>query len=88
MDVHLSTITKVINLSLRNVCLPNDLKSTEVSPIFNKKDNDLKKENYRSVSAIPHVSKRIMYTQINDFMEGKLSTLLAGFKKNHSTQHW
>ena len=40
VDIHLSTITKVITISLRNGCFPNDLQSTEVSPIF-KKDSDL-----------------------------------------------
>ena len=28
-----------------------------------------------------------MYIQIENFMEGKLSKLLTGFRKNHSTQH-
>ena len=28
-----------------------------------------------------------MYTQIENFMEDKLSKLLTGFRKNHSTQH-
>ena len=27
-----------------------------------------------------------MYTQINNFMENKLSVFLAGFRKNHNTQ--
>ena len=40
VDVHLGTITKYINLSLRHGCFPNDLQSAEVSPIF-KKDDDL-----------------------------------------------
>ena len=51
VGVHLSTIIKVINLSLRNDCYPNDLKSVAIRPIF-KKDNDLKKENYRPVSVL------------------------------------
>ena len=33
------------------------------------------------------VFERIMYTQIESFMEDKLSKLLTGFRKNHSTQH-
>ena len=48
------------------------------------------KENYRPVSVLPHVSKiieRVMYIQIENFMEDKLSKLLTGFRKNHSTQH-
>ena len=39
---------------------------------------------------LPHrlkVFERIMYTQIESFMEDKLSKLLTGFRKNHSTQH-
>ena len=79
----------MINMSFDNGCFPDDLKLAEVSPIFKKKD-DLDKENYRPVSVLSHVSKvfeRIMYQQIEDFMKDKLSSLLTGFRKNHSTQH-
>ena len=79
----------MINLSLRNGCFPDDLKAAEVSPIFLKND-DLEKENYRPASVLPHMSKffeRMMYTQIEIFMEHKLSKLLTGFRKNHSIQH-
>ena len=44
----------------------------------------------RFVSILSHVSKvfqRIMYMQIGTFMRDKLSKLLTGFRKNHSTQH-
>ena len=56
---------------------------TEVTPIFKKK-YDLDKENYRPVSVLPHVSEvteRVMYIQIENFMEDKLSKLLTGFRK-------
>ena len=33
------------------------------------------------------VFERIMYTQIESFMEDKLSKLLTGFKKNHIAQN-
>ena len=39
---------------------------------------------------LPHVSniiERVMYIQIENFMQGKLSKLLTGFGKNNSTQH-
>ena len=65
------------------------MKAAEVTRIF-KKNDDLDKENYRPVSVLPHVSKiieRVMYIQIENFMEDKLSKLLTGFRKNHSTQH-
>ena len=56
LDIHLSGITKIINLSFENVCFPDDLKLTKVSPISNKND-DLDKENYRPVSVLFNVSK-------------------------------
>ena len=87
--VHVSLLTKIINTSIRNGCFRDELRAAEVTPIF-KKHDDLEKENYRPVSVLPHVSKvfeRIMFIQIENFMEDKLSKLLTGFKKNHSTQH-
>ena len=89
LDVHLSLVTKIINLPLENGCSPDDLKLAEVRPIF-KKNDDLDKENYRPVSALFNVSKvfeRIIYSQIDVFMQDKLSNLLTGFRKSHCTQH-
>ena len=88
-NIHLPFITNSINLSVKKGCFPEELKLAEVSPIFKKKD-ELDKENYRSVSVLPHVAKvfeRIMYHQINDYVKDKLSKQLTGFRKNHSTQH-
>ena len=42
LDIHLSLITKIINLSFENACFPDDLKLVEASPIF-KKNDDLDK---------------------------------------------
>ena len=91
IDVHVSLLTKIINLSIRNRCFPDELQAVEVTPIF-KKNDDLNKENYRPVSVLPHVSKiferiQIENIQIENFMEGKISKLLTSFRKNHSTQH-
>ena len=36
LDVHLSLVTKIINLPLENGCSPDDLKLAEVRPIFKK----------------------------------------------------
>ena len=87
LDIHISLITKIINLLFENGCFPDDLKLAEVSPIF-KKNDDLDKENYRPVSVLFNVSKvfeRIIYSQIDAFMQDKLSNLLTGFRK--SPQH-
>ena len=89
IDVHVFLITKIINSSFPNGCFPDELKAAEVTLIF-KKNDDLDKENYKPGSVLPHVSKiieRVMYIQIENFMEDKLSKLLTGFRKNHSTQH-
>ena len=88
LDIHLSLITKIINLSFENGCFPGDLKLAEFSPIF-KKNDDLDKENYSPASVLFNVSKvfeRIFYSQIDAFMQDKLSKLLTGYRKNHSTQ--
>ena len=49
VDIHLSFITKIINVSFENACFPDELKLSEVRPIFKKNDH-LDKENYRPVS--------------------------------------
>ena len=60
-----------------------------MTPLFKKLDC-MNKENYRPVSLLSHISKvfeRILYNQLNDFMKDKLSNILTGFRKGHSTQH-
>ena len=50
----------------------------------------LDKENYRQLSILPHLSKvfeRIIYKQINSYMEDKFAKWLVGFRKSHGTQH-
>ena len=89
VNIRLPFITKIINVSFENGSFPDELKLAEVSPIF-KKNDDRDKENYWPVSILSHASKvfeRIMYMQIDTFMRDKLSKLLTGFRKNHSTQH-
>ena len=89
VHMHLPFITKIINFSFENFCFPDELKLAEVSSIF-KKNNDLDKKNYRPVSILSHLSKvfeRIMYKQIDAFMRDRLSKLLTGLRRNHSTQH-
>ena len=69
--------------------LSDELKLAEVIPLF-KKDDPFDKSNYRPVSLLSHVSKvfeRIIYNQINEYIEPFLSNLLTGFRKNHNTQH-
>ena len=73
--VHLKYLTKSINHSLKGSTFSDELKQSEVIPVYKKLDL-LQKENYRPVSLLPHTSKvfeRVIYKQINNFMENKIS---------------
>ena len=57
---------------------------------MHKKEDPLKKENYRPVSSLPHVSnvfERIIYKKNNIYLQDKLSKHITGFRKSHGTQH-
>ena len=87
-DVYISQLNDIIIHCLENNIFPNKLKLADVIPIFKKADS-LKKENYRPISLLSHISKileRVIYDQINGFMEPKFSNFLTGFRKNHNTQ--
>ena len=69
-----------------NGCFPDNLKVAKVSPVF-KKNDDLDKGSYGPDSVLFNVSKvfeRIMYSQIDAFMQDKLSNLFIGFGKIHT----
>ena len=88
IDIYIKEITFTINDCIENGIFPDDLKLADVSPIF-KKEDSFKKENYRPVSILPHMSKvfeRILYKQIDTFMTTKFSPYLCGFTKNHNAQ--
>ena len=89
LDIHLSLINKIINLSFENRCFPDNLKLQEVIPIF-KKCDDLDKRNCRPLSVLLNVSKvfeRIIYSQIDAFTQYKQSNLSTDFREHHNTQH-
>ena len=75
--------------SITTSSFPDELKLAEVISAF-KKDDPLDKENYRPISLLSHTSKiyeKILFNQINDYIEPYFSDLLTGFRRNHSTQH-
>ena len=89
IDTYLPILTDIINDSIKNGVFPGELKLAEVIPLF-KKDDPFDKSNYRPVSLFSHMSKvfeRIIYNQINEYIEPFLSNLLTGFRKNHNSQH-
>ena len=52
----LATLTLTLNSCLEKELFPGKLKIADASPIF-KKDEDLNKENYESVSILSHMLK-------------------------------
>ena len=56
IEVHLKYLTNTINHSLTESTFPDELKQSEVIPVYKKLD-PLQKENYRPVSLLPHISK-------------------------------
>ena len=82
-------ITNIFNECLINGKFPETLKRTDVTPIF-KKGNDNEKENYRPVSMLStfsNVFEKLLFEQINDHRQSKVSKHLKGFRQNHSTQN-
>ena len=89
MEVHLKYLTNTTNNSLKNSTFPDEVKQSDVIPVYKKLD-PLQKENYKPVSLLLHISKvfeRVIYNQINCFMGNKISKCVAGFRKSHGTQH-
>ena len=81
VNVYLPFLTKAINYAITENTFPEQLKKSEVIPLY-KKEDPLKKENCKPVSLLPHVSKvfeRIIYQQINIYMKDKLSKNIIGF---------
>ena len=74
---------------MKSNSFPDILKNAEIAPCF-KKGGKGEKENYRLVSVLSNflkIFKRLIYNQLNEFMETKFSKFLIGFRKNDNTQH-
>ena len=82
-------ISNDFNISVKTGTFPNHQKLADVSPIFKALDRHIK-TNYRPVSILPALSKiteRLMYNQIEKYMEGILSIYQCGFRKGMSAQN-
>ena len=89
IEVYLKYLTNTVNHSVKESTFPDELKQSEVIPVYKKLDPS-QEENYRPVSLLQHISKvfeRVIYKQINKFMENKISKCVTGFRKSHGTQH-
>ena len=83
VNAYLSELTILISNWLKDEVFPNDLKLSDITPIFKKEDN-LNKKNYRSVSILPHLSKvleKILYKPIDSFMKTSFHLTYASLEK-------
>ena len=77
------------NEIIKNKKFATKLKCADISPIFKRLENILKK-NYRPVSILSVVSKifeRIMQKQINLYVKKYLSPFLCGYRKGYNAQY-
>ena len=89
VNSYISSLTESFNYCIDNNIFPDRLKIADIRPCF-KKGTDTEKSNYRPISILPLVSKvfeKVLYDQLNTFLEPKLNKILCGFRKGHSTQH-
>ena len=86
-NIYLPFLTDIIDQSLQNGKFSDKLKLAEVIPLFKKADL-FDKINYQPVSLLLHMSKvfeRIIFNEINKYIEPFLSNLLTGFCKHYNT---
>ena len=76
----------LINYFIVNHAWPVVWRSSNAAPVH-KKDDEMKKDNYRPVSVLPAVSKvyeKVLYDQIYTAFNPIMSANLSGFRKGHS----
>jgi len=79
-------ITCILNECIWQNIFPNDMKISNITPLYKKKDR-LCKENYRPVNILTALSKifeRILYDQQYMYFKDKFHKLISGFRKGHS----
>ena len=86
--VYSHRLTIIFNNCIKNSKFPDILKYADITPAF-KKGDTTDKSNYRPISTLSNFSKILekpIYSQVNSYMESKLSRYLVRFCRNHNTQ--
>ena len=81
-------LSEIYNEAKNHQDFPEALKLAGVIPIQKAKEK-ISKKDYRPISLLPIISKiyeKIMYNQINSYVDNFLSSYLFGFRKGHSTE--
>ena len=88
-DIFTDALYSEFNRSLETSVFPPSVKLENVTPVH-KKGTRSEKNNYRSGSILPNLSKvfeRCIYYQITQFFDKILSKHQCCFRKGHSAQH-
>ena len=81
-------LCNLINYSMKLKCFPSIMKSAEVTLVY-KKENNLKRDNYRPLSTLTVISKlyeNVLNTQTVNHFYVLFNELLAAFRKSNSCQ--
>ena len=83
--------THVLNLSLSQGVVPQELKIARVTPIFKAGDKQML-SNYRPISVLPYFSKileKLIHKRLTNFIENHelFYKFQFGFRNNHNTSH-
>ena len=87
--VYSRRLTIILKNFIRNGKFSDTLKYADITPVFEKRDTT-DKSNYRPTGTLSNFLKifeKLIYNQVNSYMESKLSKYLVGFYWNHNTQH-
>ena len=76
-------LTNIFNDCVKSGDFSDILKYADINPVFKEGDTSDK----RTFSNSSKVFEKLIFTQINCFMEPKLSKYLARFRKSHNTRH-
>lgn len=79
------SMTVLVNKCIAQNVFPDNLKMSNISPVYKKKDK-LNKDNYRSINLLPIVSKlfeRVLNDQLYKYMNEHFHKLMSGFRKKH-----
>ena len=88
-DIFTLKLLNDFNHAITYSIYPDNFKNADITPAHKGSDNT-DKSNYRPVSILPSISKiyeRLLYSQINAYMDDKLAIYQCGFRKTFSVQN-
>ena len=88
-DTYSQYLLHFYNIFIKESKFPTLMKQADISPVY-KKGEKTDKENYRPVSILSVFSKnfeRLIYQDLNLYINNKLSPYLCGFRKSYNTQY-